>query len=68
MVAFIVIACIILVSLIAYFCFPLIAAARTQARVADIERRKVEALIDIHDEGEAARDELRRAHWDDTGW
>jgi hypothetical protein len=67
-VALIVTVCIILVAIISYFGRHLIIAAHTQARVADIERRKIKAIIDIRDEGEAARDELRRAYWDDTGW
>jgi hypothetical protein len=67
-VALIVIACIIFVAIISYLGRNLIVAAYTQARVADIERRKIKAIIDIRDEGEAARDEIRRASWNDPGW
>ena len=66
--AIIVIILIILAPIIAFSGFRLIIAAYTSARTADIERRKILALHDIHQEGEAARDTLRRANWDDTGW
>jgi hypothetical protein len=67
-VALIVIACIIFAAIISYLGRNLIVAACTQARVADIERRKIKAIIDIRDEGEAARDQIRRASWDDPRW